>query len=103
MLPEHFVCLIAAQARGAKVPAQHVAVGIEHDERIIFDRFHQEAEACFAPSQFSRRGILSEWSDALFLLDRLTDSTIDTFTNWEYVVTSKATPNAVRRPDDWIT
>ena len=78
MLPQHFVCLIAAQARGAKVPAQHVAVGMEHDERIIFDRFHQEAEACFAPSQFSRGGLFLNGATLCFCSIGLRDSTIET-------------------------
>jgi hypothetical protein len=42
---------IALDALGAAVPGRHVAVGVEHEDRVVPDAFNQQAKTLLALSQ----------------------------------------------------
>ena len=51
MLADDLVALVALDALGARVPARHHAVGVEHEDRIVDHALDQQPEALFALAQ----------------------------------------------------
>src|SRR6185312_13168207 len=45
MAPDDFVCLVALETRGARIPADYVAARVQHVDRVVGDCLYEEPVA----------------------------------------------------------